>query len=47
VCWTKFTKYFNGCEAFEMIALQENRKRKETWGILLSYNEHLMVCKHW
>jgi hypothetical protein len=46
-CWTKFTKYFNGCEAFEMIALQENRKRKETWGILLSYNEHLMVCKHW
>ncbi|KAN0117279.1 Nitrogen Permease regulator of amino acid transport activity 3 domain containing protein [Hyaloscypha variabilis] len=46
-CWTKFTKYFNGCEALEMIALQENRKRKETWGILMSYHEHLLVCKHW
>ena len=46
-CWTKFTKYFNGCEALEMIALQENRKRKETWGILLSYHEHLLSCKHW
>jgi nitrogen permease regulator 3 len=46
-CWTKFTKYFNGYEALEMIALQENRKRKETWGILLSYHENLLVCKHW
>ncbi|KAE9376819.1 hypothetical protein N431DRAFT_479975 [Stipitochalara longipes BDJ] len=46
-CWTKFTKYFNGFEALEMIALQENRKRKETWGILMSYHEHLLVCKHW
>jgi hypothetical protein len=46
-CWAKFTKYFNGCEALEMIALQENRKRKETWGILISYNEHLLICKHW
>lgn len=45
--WTKFTKYFNGCEALEMIALQENRKRKETWGILMSYHEHLLACKHW
>ncbi len=46
-CWQRFTKYFNGTEALEMIALRENMKRKETWGILMNYQEHLLVCKHW
>ncbi|CZR60808.1 related to RMD11 Protein required for sporulation and Meiotic nuclear Division [Phialocephala subalpina] len=46
-CWQKFVKYFNGNEALEMIALRENMKRKETWGILMQYQEHILVCKHW
>ncbi|KAE8443331.1 hypothetical protein EG329_001974 [Mollisiaceae sp. DMI_Dod_QoI] len=46
-CWQKFTKYFNGREALETIALRENMKRKETWGILMQYQEHILVCKHW
>lgn len=46
-CWQKFIKYFNGYEALEMIALRENMKRKETWGILMQYQEHILVCKHW
>ena len=46
-CWSKFTKYFNGNEALEMIALKEGMKRKETWGILLNFQEHLLVTKHW
>lgn len=46
-CWQKFTKYFNGNEALEMIALRENMKRKETWGVLMQYQEHILVCKHW
>lgn len=46
-CWQKFVKYFNGNEALETIALRENMKRKETWGILMNYQEYLLVCKHW
>ncbi|KAI9051017.1 hypothetical protein LZ554_005125 [Drepanopeziza brunnea f. sp. 'monogermtubi'] len=46
-CWQRFAKYFNGTEALEMIALRENMKRKETWGILTNYQEHLLVCRHW
>ncbi|KAI1000443.1 Nitrogen permease regulator 3 [Podosphaera aphanis] len=45
--WSRFTKYFNGNEALESIALQENMKRKETWSILLNYQEHLLVCCRW
>jgi len=45
--WGKFVKYFNGAEALEMIGLQEGMKRKETWGILMGMQEHLLVCKHW
>lgn len=45
--WFKFSKYFGGNEALEMLPLKENLKRKETWGILMNYNEHLLVCKHW
>jgi hypothetical protein len=46
-CWFKFSKYFNGEEALEMIALREGMKRKETWGILMQYQECILVCKHW
>ncbi|KAK0104770.1 Nitrogen permease regulator 3 [Cadophora gregata] len=46
-CWLRFVKYFNGTEALEMIALRENMKRKETWGIVMAYQEHLLVCRHW
>ncbi|TVY48284.1 Nitrogen permease regulator [Lachnellula occidentalis] len=47
-CWFRFSgKYFNGIEALEMIALQEGMKRKETWSILMHYQENIMVCKHW
>jgi hypothetical protein len=46
-CWFKFCKYFNGCEALEMICLREGMKRKETWGILMYFQEHLLVTKHW
>lgn len=45
--WQRFTKYFNGTHALEMIALRENMKRKETWAILMNYQEHLLVCRHW
>ncbi|TVY54177.1 Nitrogen permease regulator 3 [Lachnellula cervina] len=47
-CWFRFSsKYFNGREALEMIALQEGMKRKETWSILMHYQENILVCKHW
>ncbi|KAL2067028.1 hypothetical protein VTL71DRAFT_1452 [Oculimacula yallundae] len=46
-CWPRFVKYFNGTEALEMIALRENMKRKETWGVVMCFQEHLLVCKHW
>ncbi|KAF4633578.1 hypothetical protein G7Y89_g4537 [Cudoniella acicularis] len=47
-CWFKFcSKYFNGKEALEMICLQEGMKRKETWSILMHFQETIMICKHW
>ncbi|KAG0649957.1 Nitrogen permease regulator 3 [Hyphodiscus hymeniophilus] len=46
-CWFKFCKYFNGSQALEMIALREGMKRKETWGILMHFQEHIVVTKHW
>ncbi|PQE06462.1 hypothetical protein CJF32_00002389 [Rutstroemia sp. NJR-2017a WRK4] len=45
--WTNFVKYFNGKEALEDIWAKEGLKRKETWNILLSYQEQILVCKHW
>ena len=46
-CWSKFSKYFNGSEALEMIGLREGMKRKETWGILMHFAEFLVITKHW
>lgn len=45
--WGRFVKYFNGKEALEDIGLREGMKRKETWGILMQFQEHLLVTKHW
>ncbi|KAI6245982.1 Nitrogen permease regulator 3 [Erysiphe necator] len=45
--WLRFIKYFNGVEALESIALRENMTHKETWHILLEYQEHLLVCRYW
>jgi hypothetical protein len=45
--WHKFIKYFNGNEALEDIALMEGMKRKEVFQILLNYQEHILVVKHW
>jgi hypothetical protein len=45
--WPRFTRYFNGVEALEMIALRENMKRKETMTIVGMFQEHLLFCKHW
>ncbi|CAD6504617.1 BgTH12-00125 [Blumeria graminis f. sp. triticale] len=45
--WPGFTKYFNGNCALESIALEENMKRKETWHVLLGFQEHLLICRHW
>jgi hypothetical protein len=46
-CWFKFSKYFNGNEALEMIGLREGMKRKETWAILLNFQEYMLTTKHW
>ncbi|POS88328.1 hypothetical protein EPUL_000738 [Erysiphe pulchra] len=45
--WLRFIKYFNGVEALESIALRENMTHKETWHVLLEYQEHLLVCRYW
>ncbi|ESZ94025.1 hypothetical protein SBOR_5603 [Sclerotinia borealis F-4128] len=45
--WPKFVKYFNGTTALEDIWAKEGLKRKETWNILLAYQEQIMVMKHW
>lgn len=46
-CWGRFCGYFNGRTALEGIGLLEGLKRKETWGILMLFQEHLLVVKHW
>lgn len=45
--WPVFWKYFNGHTALERIALMENLKRKETWGLLTGMGEHLITVRHW
>ncbi|KAF7853407.1 hypothetical protein EAF04_010700 [Stromatinia cepivora] len=45
--WPKFVKYFNGTTALEDIWAKEGMKRKETWNVLLAYQEQLLVMKHW
>jgi hypothetical protein len=46
--WLRFCgRYFNGREPLEMIALREGMKRKETWGLLMCFQEIILVAKHW
>jgi hypothetical protein len=45
--WKKCMKYFDGREALEGIALREGWKRKEAWNMLVSFEEFLMVVRHW
>lgn len=45
--WPKFVKYFNGTNALEDIWAKEGMKRKETWNVLLAYQEQILVMKHW
>ena len=45
--WKKCMKYFDGKEALEGIALREGWKRKEAWGLLVGFEEFLLVCRHW
>ncbi|KAF7895140.1 hypothetical protein EAF00_006954 [Botryotinia globosa] len=45
--WPKFVKYFNGTTALEDIWAREGMKRKETWNVLMAYQEQILVMKHW
>lgn len=45
--WPKFVKYFNGTTALEDIWAKEGMKRKETWNVLMAYQEQILVMKHW
>lgn len=45
--WVKFAKYFNGQVALEMIALKENIKRKEVAALLSTFDEFLLISRHW
>lgn len=43
----KYAKYFNGREALEMISVKEGLKRKEVAGLLTSFDEYLLMTRHW
>ncbi|KAH8675295.1 nitrogen permease regulator of amino acid transport activity 3-domain-containing protein [Xylariales sp. PMI_506] len=45
--WPVFWKYFNGNSALERIALMEDMKRKEVWGLLGGMAEYLITVRHW
>lgn len=45
--WPVFCKYFNGHCALERIALQEEKKRREVWNLLIAMNEYLICVRHW
>lgn len=45
--WRVFSKYFDGRCALERVALQEEMKRKEVWGLLTSMTEYLLCTRHW
>ncbi|KAI0136272.1 nitrogen permease regulator of amino acid transport activity 3-domain-containing protein [Xylariales sp. AK1849] len=45
--WPVFWKYFNGRNALERVALMENMKRKECWGLLGGVGEWLICVRHW
>ena len=45
--WVSFGKYFDGKTALERVALLEDVKRKEIWGLLTSMSEWLVCVRHW
>ncbi|KAI1075046.1 nitrogen permease regulator of amino acid transport activity 3-domain-containing protein [Whalleya microplaca] len=45
--WPAFWKYFNGRAALERVALHEDLKRKEAWGLLGAMSEYLICVRHW
>lgn len=45
--WKKFTRYFDGREALEKVALNEGMKRKEAWNLILLFEEYLLTTRHW
>ncbi|GAB0132345.1 hypothetical protein EsDP_00000785 [Epichloe bromicola] len=45
--WQLMCKYFDGRNALERIALQEEMKRKEAWTLLTAMSEYLLCTRHW
>ena len=45
--WGVMCKYFDGRTALDRVALLEDRKRKEVWGLLSSMGEWLLCVRHW
>lgn len=45
--WQLMCKYFDGRNALERIALQEEMKRKEAWTLLTTMSEYLLCTRHW
>jgi hypothetical protein len=45
--WPRFLRYFNGQCALERIALQDDMKRKDAWGLLGSMSEYMVCVRHW
>jgi hypothetical protein len=43
----RFSRYFDGREALENIALKEGMKRKEAWALLSQFEEYLLTTRHW
>lgn len=43
----RFSRYFDGREALENIALKEGMKRKEAWALLAQFDEYLLTTRHW
>lgn len=45
--WPRLCRYFDGHTALERIALMEEMKRKEAWGLLSGMAEYVAVVRHW
>lgn len=45
--WPRLCKYLDGHTALERVALMEEMKRKEAWGLLSGMAEYVAVVRHW
>lgn len=43
----RFTRYFDGREALESVALREGMKRKEAGDLMVGFEEFLLTARHW